>query len=115
MSAPQWAPIDDDTADLLTLVADDGRLCVEAEWDLYVECLRWSQNCVAGGDSRINPNVLRGVIAGRIKPQRVGAFTHRALSAGLVEYTGQYVISTDTRGKNSGKPCRELRWVGEQR
>lgn len=107
---PAWSSVDDDTADLLTLVADDGRLCVDEEWNLYVRCLR----SAASSFGVIDPNLLRQVIGGRIKSQRVGAFTHRALSAGVVEYTGQYVTSTDTRGRNGGKPCRQLRWIGDE-
>ena len=119
MTAPQWSPVDDETSDLLTLVADDGTVSTDYEWDLYVECLRtvaeWSH--LAGNENGhvINPNGLRAAIAGRIKPQRVGAFAHRALSQGLVRYTGEYVISTDTRGRNSGRPMRVMAWVGDQR
>lgn len=113
--SPRWAAVDDDTADLLTVLADDGTLSTEAEWDLYVRALRdvAENGWQIGLAGVINPNSLRERLAGRIKPQRVGAFTHRALSAGLVEYTGNYVTSTDKRGRNGGKPARELRWIGE--
>ena len=113
MRAPAWESVDNDTASLLDLLADDGTVSADYEWDLYVECLRRAADdqCGEYGLS-INPNTLRHFIAGRIKPQRVGAFTHRALAQGLVEYTGQWVVSTDTKGRNSGKPMRELRWIG---
>lgn len=112
MTAPAWSPVDETTGSLLDLLADDGTVSTDYEWDLYVKALR---HCAMfSTECRINPNTLRRRIAGRIKPQRVGAFTHRALSQGLVEYTGHYVISTDTKGKNVGKPCRELRWVGDR-
>ena len=112
---PAWSATDEQTGSLLDLLADDGTVSTDYEWDLYVDCLRdvaisaWRFGNV---DDTIDPNRLRSVIDGRIKPQRVGAFTHRALSQGLVEYTGRYVVSTDTAGRNSGKPCRELRWIG---
>lgn len=102
---PAWSAVDDDTADLLTVLADDGTLSVDEEWELYIACLRRA----AARFNVIDPNALRVEIDGRIKPQRVGAFTHRALSQGLVEYTGEYVISDDKRGRNSGKPLRVLR------
>lgn len=108
-TAPTWSPVDEQTDSLLDLIADDGTLTTEAEWDLYTAILA-GVAATAGGV--INPNVLRLSIRGRIKPQRVGAFTHRALSQGLVEYTGEWVTSTDTHGRNSGKPARELRWLG---
>ena len=110
---PQWHAVDEQTESLLDLLADDGTQPVDREWDLYVSALRACAGIGWGPSERlIDPNSLRRTIAGRIKPQRVGAFTHRALSAGLVEYTGNYVTSTDTNGRNSGKPCRELRWIG---
>ena len=111
MTAPTWLPVDDDTANLLDLLADDGTVSTDYEWDLYVQCLVEAASTLPG-PLLINPNKLREAIAGRIKPQRVGAFTHRALSQGLVEYTGNYVVSTDLKGRNSGKPMRELRWLG---
>lgn len=104
-----WSPVDDATADLLDLLADDGTVSTDYEWELWVAC---AKGVAVDNGWHISPNELRRVIDGRIKPQRVGAFTHRALSQGLVEYTGRYVTSTDTKGRNSGKPARELRWIG---
>lgn len=114
-AAPRWEQVDGSTGTLLDLLADDGSTSPSKaeEWDLYVACLREAASFSSSYQSVINPNTLRTVIAGRIKPQRVGAFTHRALSEGLVEYTGNYVISTDRAGRNSGKPAREMRWLGE--
>lgn len=106
---PQWEPTDQ--ADLLALVAQ-GSLATDTadkEWDLFSSCL---VAAAAGSALTINPNRLRRAINGRIKPQRVGAFTHRALRAGLIAYTGQYVVSDDKHGGNAGKPCREMRWIG---
>lgn len=115
MTTAKWEATDPDTATLLDLLANDGTVSTDYEWDLYVSTLREVATGarLCGEGPVINPNRLRTAIAGRIKPQRVGAFTHRALSQGLVEYTGNYVISTDTHGRNGGKPMRELRWVGE--
>ena len=107
---PTWSAVDNATGDLLDLLADDGTLSVEHEWECYLSCLRMAAACGVP-DNVIDPNFLRVAIDGRIKPQRVGAFAHRALTRGLVEYTGRYVISTDTHGKNAGKPCREMRWI----
>lgn len=108
MSLPNWSPVDDDTANLLTLVADEGHVSADYEWDAY----RLALVAVAErGTGIINPNRLRDVVRGQVAPKRVGAFAHRALSQGLVEYTGQFVISDDTEGRNAGRPCRELRMV----
>lgn len=109
MSAPAWSAVDSDSATLLDLLSDDGTLSVDAQWDLFRDSLYITS---MPGSNLIDPNRLRNWIGGRIKPQRVGAFTHRALRAGLVEYTGNWVVSTDRKGKNAGKPCREMRWIG---
>ena len=109
MTAPQFAAVDEDTADLLSVIADDGTQQVDREWEIYKQALH---SCAALNKLEpgvINPNWLRTVIAGRVKPQRCGAFAHRALSQGLVEYTGEYVISDDRKGRNSGKPLRVIR------
>lgn len=108
---PQWSPVDEPAGSLLDLLADDGTVSADHEWDLYVQCL-YAAAIWGTPPDHIDPNHLRDLIAGQIKPQRVGAFTHRALSQGLIEYTGQWVTSTDRRGKNAGKPARELRWLG---
>lgn len=115
MTAPQWSPVDDETADLLTLVADDGSAIPSKaeEWDKFINSLRLASTVYR--DSKIYPNELRALTRGNIAPRRIGAFTTRALRAGLVEYTGEWQVSDDTEGRNSGKPARVMRWVGDQR
>lgn len=103
---PEWS--DSEQGDLLALVAE-GVMATDTadrEWDMYVNALR-----LAAVDGLIDPNVLRPLTRHFIAPQRVGAFTNRALSRGLVEYTGRWVVSDDATGRNGGKPCRELRLV----
>jgi len=63
-------------------------------------------------DGWISPNALRPLVRGHVSPRRIGAFANRALKQGLVFYAGTYEISDDTEGRNSGRPCRVLRWVG---
>lgn len=106
---PQWSPVDDDTADLLTLVRDEGHVSADHEWGLFVEALIQAR----GFGDEIRPNVLRPMLRGQIAPRRIGAFTHRALSLDLVEYTGEWEVSDDTEGRNGGKPARVMRWIGE--
>lgn len=110
MSTPQWSPVDDATADLLTLVADTDHPSVDHEWTYYVNAL---ENCGAV-DGLIFPNDLRKHVRGSVAPRRIGAFTNRALKLGMVAYTGDWQISDDHEGKNAGKPARVMRWVGEQ-
>lgn len=107
---PAWSPVDDTTADLLTLVADVDQPSVDFEWDEFVRCLQYASQLDAGP---ILPNTLRPLVRGSIAPRRIGAFTNRALSLGLVEYTGEWQVSDDHAGRNGGKPARVMRWVGE--
>jgi hypothetical protein len=106
---PQWSPVDAETGDLLSLLADDGTYSTEYEWELYVACLK---GVAVATNWTIRPNALRAAIAGRIKPQRVGAFTNRAKAEGLIVWDGEWEVSDDTEGRNGGKPARIYRWVG---
>ena len=105
---PRFAPVDSDTADLLDLVADDQHPSVDHEWELFKAALAEAVNEFG----TISPNRLRPLVRGKVAPRRIGAFTHRALSQGLVEYTGTYEVSDDVEGRNGGKPARVLRWLG---
>jgi hypothetical protein len=117
MSAqPEWSPVDDETADLLSLVAA-GPMSGHAdeEWEEFLRLLQVAAFPQSRRPPAISPNVLRGLVRGHVKPQRIGAYTNRALHAGLIEYTGDWEISTDTAGRNAGKPCRVMRWIGGER
>lgn len=108
-TAPNWSAVDDDTADLLALVADVDHPSVDHEWQFYAEAL-----AVAADElGVISPNHLRELVRGNVAPRRIGAFARRAVSLGLVEYTGRWVVSDDTEGRNSGKPVREMRWLSQ--
>ena len=93
---PQWSSTDDSTDE------------AEVEWHEYVTALRH----VARIHGKILPNVLREFTAGAIKPQRVGAFTHRAISQGLIRADG-WEVSTDLHGRNSGEPARTYTYLGD--
>jgi hypothetical protein len=94
--------VDDDTSDLLTLVADTDHPSVDHEWARYVHCLR----ATADESGRICPNWLRENLRGEIAPRRIGAFCNRAKAEGLIVWTGEWVTSDDTEGRNAGKPAR---------
>lgn len=108
MSAPQFESVDNYTADLLDLVARAEHPSADHEWQAFVEALIQARSF--GGV--IKPNDLRPMVRGVVAPNRIGAFTHRALSQGLVEYNGEWQVSNDTAGRNSGKPARVMRWIG---
>mgnify|MGYP000501138100 CR=1 FL=1 len=108
-TTPAWDSVDNYTADLLDLAANDQlHPRPSDEWDLYVTAL----HDAADHRGVISPNRLRPLVRDRIAPRRIGAFTHRALTSGLVAYTGEWETSDDTDGRNSGKPCRVMRLAG---
>ena len=105
MTTPTWSPTDPDTAARLDLLRLPTLPEHKFQWNLYVLALY----AVADDTGRIDPNRLRRLTRGRIKPCRVGALTRKALLAGLVEYTGEYVESDDLESRNAGKPVRVMR------
>lgn len=123
-TAPTWGPITSDTADLLDLLAETNpAIPSEAEeWTYFVGALETlAADTVPGPTGTglafqglIDPNRLRTRLRGHVSPPRIGAFTRRALGAGLVAYSGTHVESDDVTSGNRGKPCRVLRWLGTQ-
>lgn len=111
-TAPHWSPVDDDTADLLSLVNDASHPSVDFEWRAFVGVLSATASLHGG---RLDPNDYREQLRGVVAPRRIGAFTNRALAEGLIEETGDWSISTDRLGRNAGKPCRVRRWVAAER
>lgn len=107
---PRWSAVDDETADLLSLVANEHpAIPSEAEeWHRFTQALEAASDL----DGRIDPNFLRPLLRGSVAPNRIGAFTNRAKAEGLIAWDGEWVTSDDTEGRNSGKPCRVYRWLG---
>lgn len=109
-TAPQWSPVDDETCDLLALVATGPPTGTpEHEWSEYVAALEFVAEAREG---LIPPNSLRPLVRGVVAPQRLGAFCNRAVSRGLIEATGDWQVSDDTEGRNAGRPMRCYRWIG---
>lgn len=110
MSAePRWEAVDEPTADLLSLVADVEHPSVEHEWETYVKAV---ERVAATRFGVVNPNALREAIRGHVAPKRAGAFCNRALAEGLIEWRGEWVVSTDTIGRNAGRPVRKYVLAG---
>lgn len=104
MTAARWEPVDNDTADLLHLVAL-GPLApttADREWQTFLAALETAQDF----DGQVRPNRLRPMVRDLIAPQRVGAFMRRALCAGLLRPTGEFEVSDDVGSRNRGKPVR---------
>lgn len=108
-SSPRWSSVDEETADLLSLVASDKiGPWADEEWHRFTQALEASSDL----DGRIDPNFLRPLLRGSVAPNRIGAFTNRAKAEGLIAWDGEWVTSDDTVGKNGGKPARVYRWLG---
>ncbi len=106
MSAPHWSPVDDDTADLLTLVANDQMTPRPAdEWRTFY-CAVVSVAHAHNG--QVDQNHVRPLIRGEIAPKRIGSFYRRACLEGLLIVDG-YSISEDHAGRNAGRPMRVYR------
>lgn len=102
---PAFSTVDDETADLLSLIAEPTLPIHRDEWDHYVAALHQ----VADDEGRILPNALRPLLRGHVAPNRIGAYTSRALRAGLVERTGEWQVSDDLASRNRGKPAPVMR------
>lgn len=106
---PTWAPMDDDSASLLSLVADTNHPSADFEWRAFLGVL----SATAGEhDGIVNPNHTRELLRGVVAPRRIAAFFSAAARSGLIERAG-WVESTDATGRNSGRPCRTYKWLGD--
>lgn len=113
MSTPQFAPVDGDTQDLLSLIADDPR--VEADYKRFLEACEtvadWEGGLVyvnAVRDYLTNPN---GALV--IHPQRLSAFWNKATGKGKpMVKTGDWQICQGSGSGNDGRPQPVRRWVG---
>lgn len=110
MSAqPQWESTDDYTHDLLALVAlGTPQGTADAEWECFVAALHVAAR---DGGGLIDQNVVRPLIRGAIKPNRIGAFYSRACARDLIEPSG-WSTSQDHEGRNAGRPMRTYVWLG---
>lgn len=105
---PQWSPIDDSTADLLTLVADTDHPSVDFEWQAFVGVLSATASLHEG---RLDQNDYREQLRGVVAPRRIGAFVNKAKAEHLIAETDEWSVSTDRTGRNAGRPMRVYRWT----
>jgi hypothetical protein len=99
--------VDDNTADLLALVADSDD--TDLEWDEFAKALAYAA-MKDGGEVR--PNTLRPLVRGIVSPKRIGAFTSKAKAEGLIADAGQWETSDDREGRNGGRPMRVYVYLG---
>lgn len=104
---PQWS--DSGQGDLLELIAlGTPQGTADAEWECFVSALRVA---AAGAGGMVDQNVVRPLIRGAIKPNRIGAFYSRACARDLIEPSG-WSTSQDREGRNAGRPMRTYVWLG---
>jgi hypothetical protein len=107
-----FAPIDDDTLNLLDLIADDPRR--SDEYDRFLAACQ-SDALTHGG--LVSVNRVRRRMSNdyglTIHPRTYSAFWSKACArGGPMVTTTEWELCTDTRGRNGGKPQRYRRWVG---
>lgn len=107
MSAPAWRSLDEETADLLSLLSEDPHPSVEYEWKFFCDALV----TVANVDGIVTQNAMRTLLRGKVAGRRVGPFYRRACLEGLLVATQDYEISDDHEGRNAGRPVRIYRLV----
>lgn len=113
---PTFAPVDPDTATLLDLL--------HASWLPFADCDRNTVAQAIKADAEANcghvsPNRVRSALAAlpraeQPKPQRVGP-VYRALVCADVLAVDGWETSDDLTGRNSGKPHKTYRWIGDPR
>lgn len=111
MTGPVFAPVDEDTGDLLDLIGNDKfAISTDTDYDLFVDAIKHAARTSHG---TVRQNIVRPIIAGKVFHKRVGPFYRRAICEGLLAYDGQsFEISEDHSGGNAGRPTRVYTWVG---
>lgn len=112
MSAPQWAPVDDDTADLLSVLADPHPVIGADVVDLFLAACR--RDAMAH-DGLVSVNRVRELLAGeQIPPRRYSAlWSHHTGRGKPMVKEGWETCEGSTSG-NDGRPFPVRRWVGER-
>lgn len=112
---PHWSPTDDDTADLLTLVAT-GSLVTQSDLDVDAFLDACRRDAMAH-DGLVSVNRVRALMSDRdIEHHRYSAFWSRFTGQGrpMVKADGWETCEGSASG-NDGRPYRLRRWVGESR
>jgi hypothetical protein len=98
--------VDPVTAAILDLIAGDP--LHERDREAVVDAIRVS----VGSDGLTHANRWRPHVPAWVYPRVVGATVHALASRGCLVPTGDWVVSDDVAGRNSGKPMRVYRWHG---
>lgn len=113
-TSPSWSPVDDDTADLLTLVADVDHPVGRDVPAAFLAACEADANAHAG---LVSVNRVRAALADHDIPARRYSALWQAFT-GLskpMQVTDEWEICAGSSSGNNGRPFRIRRWVGEQR
>ena len=99
------AGVDPDTAAILDLIAGDP--IHERDREAIVDAIRASVR----DDGTVSGNDWRPRLPAWVYPRCVGSTVHALAKAGVLAPTGEWVVSDDLAGRNSGKPTRLYRWT----
>ena len=105
--APRWSAVDDDTADLLSILSLDGSPIGLDEWPFFLSVL---EKVASENGGLIDQNHTRPLLHGEVRPARIGAFFRRACREGRIRPEG-YTETTNSESGNTGRPARSYRWL----
>lgn len=100
------AGVDPTTGAILDLIAGDP--LHERDREAIVDAIRLS----VGPDGTTSANAWRPLVPSWVYHRVVGATVHALSRVGYLVPTGDWVVSDDVAGRNSGKPMRVYRWAG---
>lgn len=112
MNQPTFAPADDETADLLGLISAD--YVHQLDRDKVDAAITQTARDNGG---RIDANKVRALLVNErghltVYPRLLSARYSVLARTGVIKADG-WTTNTDTVGRNSGRPCRVWRLVGE--
>lgn len=112
MNAPQFSPVDDETYDLLTIVADAERVVGRSDVDAFLAACR--KDAMAH-DGIVSVNRVRALLSDQdIEHHRLSSFWSTFTGRGKpMVKTGQWETCSGSPSRNDGRPFALRRWVGE--
>lgn len=113
MSAPQFAPVDDTTADLLSLVADTETPTGRDHYARFLDACKADANSHQG---YVSVNRVRAALTVngelQIDPRAFSAMWSRATGKDRpMVKTGNWITCAGSTSGNDGRPYPERRWV----
>lgn len=106
---PQWSAMDDDTSDLLSLVADTYTEPARDACDVFLAaCERDAES----HDGEVSVNRVRLLVADQIEHHRFSAMWARFTGPGRPMVRDGWETCAGSSSGNNGKPYPRRRWQG---